>query len=848
MKKESGKKALSMLLMAFMLLAMLPMFATHVRGATPAQIEASATAAVAYLASVQNLDGSWGFEGHEIAKTGLVLLKFLARAHELNLDPFDNDTSSPTYYEYANNVIAGFNYLLSYAQALPIGLQTHGDPDTNGNGMGIAWSGGYTYHTGIVLTAVALSGHPDDRSAVIGTLGSRTYRQIAQDVVDWLAFAQGDSGNARGGYGYYALNNESYWTDNSNAGYAYLGLAFAEDLPFSCTVPQWVKDELNVWITTIQDPVNGDTNDGGSWYNPDWTWNPWCNVLKTGNLIFEMAFYGDSPSTPRVQAAVDYLERHWRDPNTDPGWGYSLPIANYQAKFLIEKGLTYMGIDKLDTDGDGIDEDWYNQEPPTVPPEDFASVIVAQQLPSGGWPRSSGAHDYWQDAMLSTAWAVLTLERFAPPPEFNKRLVPEEGGLGTVVHVTISVHVGEGQRVKIVDTLPPEFNYISGTFKVNSVSATPTAKNDVITYTITAQGTYTLEFDVKVTEAYWEDRTVTNRVVGTWYDELGNMIEQKEATADFVIYAFEQLHKSVGIPKKVKVIPAPVQFWRQFIGGVTDIIVSDPPEWPEGVALVRDYAVLQEPMEAIPLELLTWSGTEQLPWIRIDKERPYILPPGEVAEYNIYTDEFTTAVLVRYTAAWQSTPDIIECHFVNEAILERKSPQVIVGQLSNFDVHNDYHEPVDNFELELYGIQPSDIIGWFPGWGAPPQITAIPGGTEVIWIGPPVKPCQWVHFGLHLKPGVIASGVKAYWTQLWGGALTIKEKTNVQWTMVFTVTNPFPYTMTNVVITDRFGAELEIDKPFPYSITHGVVTYTTRGMSRKIFLTWNVGNLLPGAT
>ncbi|NIS83363.1 MAG: hypothetical protein GTO14_24925 [Anaerolineales bacterium] len=219
--------------------------------------------------------------------------------------------------------------------------------------------------------------------------------------------------------------------------------------------------------------------------------------------------------------------------------------------------------------------------------------------------------------------------------------------------------------------------------------------------------------------------------------------------------------------KKVKVIPAPVQFWREFIGGVTDIIVSDPPDWPEGVALVRDYVVLHEGEDPIPLEALTWPGTEELPWERIDIE-PYILEPGETAEYDIPTVETDAAVLVRYTVAWASTPDVIEAHFVNEAILESSSPQVIVGQLTNFDVHNDYHEAVDNFELELYGIQPSDVEAWFPGWGAPPQINAIPGGTEIIWLDPtqPIPPCHWEHFGLHLKPGVIATGVKAYWTQL----------------------------------------------------------------------------------
>jgi len=215
--------------------------------------------------------------------------------------------------------------------------------------------------------------------------------------------------------------------------------------------------------------------------------------------------------------------------------------------------------------------------------------------------------------------------------------------------------------------------------------------------------------------------------------------------------------------KKVKMIPAPMQFWVQFLGYVKDVILFDPPEITEGVAIVRDYAVLTE---MIPLELLTWEGTQHLPWKPIDHpSEPCIIKPGGTAEFDITTPEGTGAVLVRYTVAWESTRGIIEVHFVNEAIIEDHSPQAIVGQLSNFDVHQDYPEPVDNFELELYGIKPSDIVDVFPGWGTPPQIDPIPGGTEIIWIGPPVPYSQWVHFGVHLIPDVKATGVKAYWTQ-----------------------------------------------------------------------------------
>jgi len=430
------------------------MFALPVQAATEAQIDAAIASGLAYLAGVQNpgplppgaTDGSWGWSGGDWeAKTAAVLLKFETHAKEHGLDPFDNDPLSPTYYEYADNVIAGMYYLLSQAQVVtPLPIQTHGpnldDPDSNSNGQGIAWLVGYdVYTTGLALSAISESCHPDDRSFVIGAV-SYTYKQIAQDVADWLAYAQADFGPGEGGWAYIALDNDGdspggsiTEEDNSNSGYAVLGLAYAID--FGCTVPEWVKDELNIWIDNIQDDVGVGpvTDDGGSWYRPPgpYEWS-WVNILKTGNLIFEMALYGDDSSVTRVQDAVDYLERHWQDANNDPGWGYSLATANYQAMFTTMKGLEYMEIGELDT-GDGVDEDWFNQEPTDAPSQDFASVIVAQQgtgtaPAAGAWPITM-----WDDpdGIMSTAWAMLTLQKAAPEPTPT----PPVGGVWAPVNV-----------------------------------------------------------------------------------------------------------------------------------------------------------------------------------------------------------------------------------------------------------------------------------------------------------------------------------------------------------------------------------------------------------------------------
>lgn len=78
--------------------------------------------------------------------------------------------------------------------------------------------------------------------------------------------------------------------------------------------------------------------------------------------------------------------------------------------------------------------------------------------------------------------------------------------------------------------------------------------------------------------------------------------------------------------------------------------------------------------------------------------------------------------------------------------------------------------------------------------------------------------------------------------------VTTTVGTDEYWQIRITVSVPVGWVgdITGVTVTDRFGAEIEIEEPFPVSITHGTVSYTTKGKSAKVFLTWEIGTLSPG--
>ena len=418
-----NKKILSMALSLVMLLSAFSALPVTVADLED-DIEASIELGVGWLATCPwpgpdpPADGGWGGPGEweRTAMTALALIKLQDRAYELGYEsPFD------PAYEHSEIIIDGWDYIFSYGVPQAMALQDHtagysgtnDDPDTDGDGWGVYFHSqlGWhpTYTTGVVLMALEASGTPGRITAYDfdGVGGPDSFFDVAQDASDWLSFAQTDSGSGEGGWIYDAADNSGVQPDNSNGGYAVLGLAAAEGM--GCTVPDWVKTELDSYIDYIQnDPGTSDDGgesdpDGGSGYVVPWDW---VNVLKTGNLLFQMTFVGDDPSTTRFQYAMDYIIRHWQDIGGgiyDPGWGYSTDPAKYQAMYCLMKGFEYSGIDLIDLDGDDVPEhDWYAE---------FAQVIVDQQYGLGYWMDASWAND-----IVDTCWALLTLERVAPPP------------------------------------------------------------------------------------------------------------------------------------------------------------------------------------------------------------------------------------------------------------------------------------------------------------------------------------------------------------------------------------------------------------------------------------------------
>lgn len=363
----------------------------NVSAADEEDIEASIVAGLAWLAEQQNeIDGSWG-ASDRVGRTAFAVLKMEDRAIELGYDtPFDPE------YEYSDEVEAGLNFIFDNAYDFATDEIYLAD-DTGG------WYHHWVYETSIAIMAIASSTTPDRVVDVPGSfVDGWTYEEVVEDAVNYLINAQ----RSDGGWGYgsgtqYPFGDRS---DNSNTGWVTLALIFAQN-KFGIDVES-VKTDLDSWIDFIQnDPGPGDDGaednpDGGSGYTHA---SNWVNLLKTGNLLFQMAFVGDDSETVRAQAAIDYIEAHWNDANWDPGWKGLWPDSSwphYQAMYTMMKGFEAMGIETITI---GMDEiDWF---------EVFSDAIVDTQTIDGYWNP-----DKWGDEELATCWALLTLERVVEIP------------------------------------------------------------------------------------------------------------------------------------------------------------------------------------------------------------------------------------------------------------------------------------------------------------------------------------------------------------------------------------------------------------------------------------------------
>lgn len=333
-----------------------------------------------------------------------------ADAFELHGSEAGGDPQADPYSEDAQRTL---NFALVNASAAAIGPQFAGNPDVNGNGVGLTFPSSAANELTGACTLALEDSHAPDRTAATGPSGvqGRTYASLTQDAVDWLAWAQNDSGSAmRGNWGYTA--NDSSPSDGGMMRMPILALG-AAPRAMGATVPSFVRTELAFYLANARRTVHDSLNGG-------WGYGSGSALVDPGatadGLIGE-EFAGKAVTSAEIQAAVGYFYRNWNGATADgypgcwdPNVGYTGPMYGF-SRAMHDAGLDRVADYNYNTGAQtGLSFDWY-YTPAGQTQTGYAKDLIQRQAADGSWNDTTGCALYGH--IQTVAWDTVILAKGA---------------------------------------------------------------------------------------------------------------------------------------------------------------------------------------------------------------------------------------------------------------------------------------------------------------------------------------------------------------------------------------------------------------------------------------------------
>jgi hypothetical protein len=347
-------------------------------GHTQADVHASVVAAVAYIDTQQNVNGSFGVV-FPVAETGAALLAYgvLANGNFASL--------SAAYQLHVKNAIT---WLLSQQNLAAPSI----------GGVGGSWSGddGYTYDTSLAISG--LSTFTAVNLAIPAAVSNgRAFLINEFQAPPFVACSSTDPPDATasfcGGWNYTPSPGRS---DESNTGFALTGLRLSGGVPPAIAAVNvgWQHHVQQIATNTF-----ATRNDGGGSYQPGIGGGPFSsNANDSGSMLFGLGFDGAPIGDPRVQAALkfgnDILDVYElaapanhimvyhtgaaEDGACSPGvgtcdWSFAPGEGGYHySLFALSKGLGEYIPPSLFNPAN-----WYAKE---------VDLLLNQQLGNGSWP------------------------------------------------------------------------------------------------------------------------------------------------------------------------------------------------------------------------------------------------------------------------------------------------------------------------------------------------------------------------------------------------------------------------------------------------------------------------------
>lgn len=312
--------------------------------------------------------------------------------------PITTDPYSEDVRRLANDIF----YNLSSSAIATVGSE---NPDSNGNGIGLVLPGSDYAAPAPCGQAIGLIG---DAAYVVPVGGAQVYGQtlgtVAQDLTDWVVYAQNGSGASApllGGWGYSANDNDSYqyetgWALTSLLGYQRLGVI----------IPSFVRSDLASWVASDRQTGTTAPTCGGWGFNPSFSY-PTDNLASADGILEEL-FAG----LPVSKAALGNLYNNWDSSsdncNVSPSGETYMIAAALRAANVVRVSQTTCNETPT-----GLSFPWFATDTGDTHTA-IATKLLAQQNADGHWSNTGSGSGVGSDCASpalagATAWGASTL-------------------------------------------------------------------------------------------------------------------------------------------------------------------------------------------------------------------------------------------------------------------------------------------------------------------------------------------------------------------------------------------------------------------------------------------------------
>ncbi|MBT5605048.1 MAG: hypothetical protein HN742_34390 [Lentisphaerae bacterium] len=369
--------------------------------------EIAAEKALYSLYRQRNTDGSWDRTdgahqiGDALASTALAVWAYANHGYTVE--------ASGSIYQPI--VVGGLEFLFEHSSYTAIGVTPAGNPDMDGNGLGVLLgeepgtpSATYAgYVRGICLAAVCAAGSAV-RTTVNGPFengGAGTaYIDIVQDAADAVAWCLGN--NTKGGWGY--RTDQNTYADLSIASWNYVGLEAAEE--FGATLPDWSRSACEPLLTE-----NYKAN-GSFQYDPySMVWmGTTCAGLIGLTVVTDQGRGSGIPEAGKMLVQnVSCIGTNWAPSSPGAPDLMGRPHGNAYEMWTAVRGLRMAKLTHLI--GTNGPFDWQRHiTAPNAPDEGFWPYLVRTQNADGDWPFTQ-YDPLFYTLPMETAWQTLCLSK-----------------------------------------------------------------------------------------------------------------------------------------------------------------------------------------------------------------------------------------------------------------------------------------------------------------------------------------------------------------------------------------------------------------------------------------------------